>query len=667
MNISYSVKRSKFEYIKQLFSKKPDKPKKYSAPSSLAPRSTYTFQRPSDVTSNYSTSDYASDQELDDTAPSFAKIRPQVQLNRNSKIASIVKRFEPNSPIHTENSRKLIDNPTTSEVIERTHSQALMDIQAISSDLSSLMTNISYLSSNKLAVNNTSYPHKQLVVETLLEPQINEDDNYTPKVTTSYSVEDKKQFDLTLDSCHSSEHGDDVLSLDDFLSNLTPPKLSHTRYPRYSQEDELDSDTNTEKGSTDEVNRAVADMTSSTDMEMTMESTLNETEIQHEIIIDASINPETILHKIQLNTPAYINVNRAVVDMTSSTDMEMTMESTLNKTEIQHEIIIDASINPETILHKIQLNTPAYINVNRAVVDMTSSTDMEMTMESTLNETEITMDASINPEANSGDSIFNQMQLNRPAYIDLNSKLTSLDDRLTRIMQNLSTDFMDTSVHLPNLLPIHNSTITAVNVNNENKTDIIPSDNVNIEVTSPTEIPTTDNPLMSPVKLPQSTIPVESPSLQHRHAFSHSYDDVTNTHYTTDSDACSVHSTGYPSRPHKYTGYSLPPGETRSVSERIQSLFCREPIDCPKVDKLSLARAAIERRKSEAKPAYLPDRPVLLEIKEPEDFSVRSLRDRFEVKMRLIEPSGVMLSPSQIPKPARKKSEDLGIKPTFAG
>ena len=646
-----------------MFSKKPDKPKKYSAPSSPAARSAYTFHRPSDVTSNYSTSDYASDQELEDTAAPYAKIRSPVHLNRNSKIASIVKRFEPNSPTHSDSSRQQIVNPSTSEVIDRTYSQTIMDIQAISSDLSSLMTNINYFSSDIPAVNDTSNPHKNLIVETLIEPQINEDYKYTPKVTTSISMEDKKQFDLTLDSSHSSEHGDDMLSLDDFLSNPSPPKLPHSRYPRYSQEDELDSDTNTEKGST-------------------------------EVLMD--------------------EVNRAVTDLTSSTDMEMTMESTLNESDLQTEVTMDTSINPEIQAHK-------------------------------------------------EDSINNQIQLDRPAYIDINYKLASMDNRMTHIKQNISTDSKDRSLHLPNLLPTQNSliipSVAPEKVNTES------TDNIMTSTTEEIEIPVTNNAMRSltenvpsneesntekallslveqneipviqdfnadcgytseviptnagitmsssaeqieipitqdsnrhsaitSVKLIQNTEPIESPSLKHRHAFSLSSDDVTNasTHtehpplyrsvtlsdmpnsntpqHNTDSDACSVHSTpAYVSRPHKYTGYSLPPGETRSVSERIRSLLCKEPIECPKVDKLSLARAAIERNRSEGKPANLSGRPVLLEIKEPEEFNVRSLRDRFELKLRQIEPSGVMLAPSQLPRPARKKSEDLGIKPTFAG
>ena len=595
---SYSVKRSKFEYIKQLFSKKPDKPKKYSAPSSPAPRTAYTFHRPSDVTSNYSTSDYASDNELDETTAVFPKIRSPVELNRNSKIASIVKRFEPNSsPMQTDNSNQLIDNPSTSQVIDKTHSQTLMDIQAISSDLSSLMTNISHFSTDNSAVNNTSCPQKQIVVETLIEPQINPDDTHTPKVITSYSIENKteknrKSFDLTLDSSLSSEQGDDMLSLDDFLNNLSPPKLLHTRYPRYPLEDDLDSDTNTEKGSTDEV--------------------------------------------------------------------------------------------------------------NRAVIDMTSSTDMEMTMESTLIEAEITMDASINPE----DSLPHQTHSDRPVYIDINSKLSSLDDKMTRVMQDFST-------RVSNILPTENSPEDSPKDGSNQETpmtsrEIPQTHNLYHPITSSIDNPepntvmtspeTVDSPvtscnddienfsvlysdIQSPFKLVQEPVPVESPALPHRHAFSLSSDDVTNLvpmsrsptlpdpldSQATYSDACSVHSVpGYASR-HKYTGYSLPPGETRTVSERIRSLLCKEPIDCAKVDKLSLARAAIERRKSETKPAYLPDRPVLIEIKEPEEFSVRSLRDRFEFKMRQIEPSGVMLTPSQIAKPARKKSDDLGIKPTFAG
>ncbi|KAI6654351.1 hypothetical protein LOD99_748 [Oopsacas minuta] len=587
-----NVKRSKFEYIKQLFSKKPDKPRKCTIPTLFSPsQAPRIFHRPSDATSNYSTSDYASDQELDDTTVYSKQLtRSPIYANRNSKIASIVKRFEPQAQT---------DNPITStgtppsELVERTHSQSLLEIRTISSNLSSLMTNLSSFSAIDDSNQFDSKPTKKLVVETLMEPKINEDKQQTPKITTSYSL-DVKQHDFTVDNCRPSEHGDDVISLDELLTNLAPPKrpVLPSHYTLVPREEESDSDSTV---------RGPGSLNNSTD-----------------ILLE--------------------EVNKTVAEMTSS----------------------------------IQCNETA-------------------------------------------DPI---PKLERPPYIDINSKqLSSIDGKITRVMGNLSPDVKHRNICPPSLLPVHTHTnMTSESTVTPQNTEISQDSEFNVtsslETTEDILIPNfnEENALSPFLTSKESDLAVEmksvksslqivlnfdsKPNPNHRHVqscddgdvavshhpLSHSttLDDLTtspllptrsnilDTQPTDYSDVTSTHSMSLsPINKHKYTGYSLPSGQTASVSDRIRFLMSKSPIDDHKVDKLTIARAAIERKKSEAKPAYA--RPVLIELSQPEEFSFKSLRERFEVKMKQMEPSGVMLSPSQLPPPARKKSEDLGIKPIFAG
>lgn len=579
MHINYfSVKRSKFEYIKQLFSKKPDKPRKFSAPSFPSPppppRTSYMFQKASDATSNYSTSDYASDQELEDATPlSKYSVRSPSHANRNSKIANIVKRFELKSANENDSPDTSTATPP-SELVERTHSQALLDIQAISSNLSSLMTNISTFSPVEDTVKSVGNSPKKLIVDTLMESRVNEDKQQTPKIKTSCL--DDKHYDVTIDSCHSSEHGEDIISLDDFLTNLSLPKRPPppSRYAQIPREEERDSDS-TEMGSgslhnsidvlLEEVNKVVADVTSQ------------------------NTEPNTIDTNLSTNVP--------FIDSSCVEDIIPKLN-----TDVKCKDILPPSLLP---IHTHD--------------DMTSQTS-DVTQSDSIFQTENTLVKNSNSE--------------NPLPPD---ESCTLDDSLLKI-------------HFP----------------------LEDSDNLNLDLSSPPPsshrhtlssddtIPTRSQPTMirSVTLETLSTSPLISTRIKL----------LDNSPTEVDfSDVTSTRSMPlYPVIKHKYAGYALPYGQSRSVSERIHSLLSKDPIDHhPKVDKLSIARAAIERKRSETKPII--DRAMLIEVTEPEEFNVKSLRDRFEVKMKQMEPSGVMLTPSQLPPPARKKSEDLGIKPTFAG
>ena len=568
--LTFSVKRSKFEYIKQLFSKKPDKPKKFSTPSLPSPppppRTSYMFQRASDVTSNYSTSDYASDQELEDTTPlSKYSVRSLPYANRNSKIANIVKRFEPKSINEIDSSDTSTATPP-SELVERTDSQALLEIQAISSNLSSLMTNISTLSPvEDTVIFVRDSPKKKLIVNTLMESKINEDKQQTPKVTTSYTL-DEKTRDVTIDSCHSSEHGGDVISLDDFLTNLAPPKPPPSLYAQIPREEERDSDS-TEMGSgslhnsidvlLEEVNKAVAEVTShNTEPDITDTGTADIDFITKVPFMDSScvedILPPSLL---PIHTHDYI---------TSQTS-DVTLSDSIFQTE------------------------NAYVKDSNAENALPS--DESCTVDANL--------FNIHSPFENADSL----------NLDFRSPLDSCHRHTLSSDDTVSTGSQPTMIRSATLdtLPTSPLLSTRIKLLDNSPTDVDSSD-----VTSTRSMP------LSPVIK------------------------------------------------HNYVGYALPYEQSRSVSERIRSLLSQDPVDHhPRVDKLSIARAAIERKRSEVKPII--DRPVLIEVAEPEEFSVKSLRDRFEVKMKQIEPSGVMLTPSQLPPPARKKSEDLGIKPTFAG
>ena len=573
-----SVKRSKFEYIKQLFSKKPDKPRKFSTASlpSSPPhtRTSFMFQRASDVTSNYSTSDYASDQELEDPTPlSRHSVRPAPYANRNSKIANIVKRFEPKSANENNNPDTSTATPP-SEPAGRTHSQALLEIQAISSNLSSLMTNLSIFSQVEDTVGSVVNSPKKLIVNTLMESQLNKDKQRTPKVTTSYSPDDKSR-DVTADSCHSSEHGEDVISLDDFLTNLAPNRPSPpSRYPRVPREEERDSDS-TEMGSgslhnsidtlLEEVNKVVADVTSPN-----TESSISDTNFTSKAPFIDSSRVEDIIPR--------------------------------HSTEVKYTDILPPSLLP---IH-------THDDITSQASDVTLSESI-LQIENTPVKNSSAENALPSDESYISDANLFKIQFPYENADNLNSDLRSPPFSSHR--HTLSTDDAVSTGAQPTM--VRSTTLDTF----------------------------TTSPLLSTrIKLLDDT-PTDVES-----------SDVTSTHSMPLS----------PVIKHKYAGYSLPYGQSRSVSERIRSLLSRDQVDHhPKVDKLSVARAAIERKRSEVKPII--DRSVLIEVREPEEFSVKSLRERFEAKMKQMEPSGVMLTPSQLPPPARKKSEDLGIKPTFAG
>ena len=253
----------------------------------------------------------------------------------------------------------------------------------------------------------------------------------------------------------------------------------------------------------------------------------------------------------------------------------------------------------------------------------------------------------------------------RQPFLDLNSKRFTTENILEHPSPKNKVR-SHVAINPPSLLPLRNHFLEGNTTKTSQCTDYTHSSLPTLTAShrhsrSLGDITETDKfPLFSPPELvvtPPSPFPTASTPFS-----------CSGLHIPESDDSASVQSMPVQiPRKHRYAGYSLPPDQSRSVSDRIRSLISGKPIDFPKVDKLSVMRAAIERQKLESKSASVCNRSVLVEVKQPEDLSVRSLRDRFEQKMQHVAPEGILLSPAQLATTSRRMSEDLIVKPTFAG